>query len=231
MRLQRFPKLHYQTWSKEWKDARHVIGDIDRIVRLLNQMPTHQWTREQLVEVLGFRKNTDEDKGEQTIERQLLGVRGTERGHNLLIHGKRYHLKATSHNVALSRHKSGQVIADALGIVDVSSKCHPLAIEIKVTQGNCWSAVVQNIQQVKMLRNNHRNTKRQLKTSGGAWGIVLAPRCYYDKNPDAVAKSINLLKWLKDTTKLRVALCYSDGLMDKNVIGKKTIECFYSNWR
>lgn len=193
-------------------------------------MPTHQWTRKQLVDVLGFRKNTNEDKGEQKIERQLLGPRDTEREHQLVIQGKCYRLQALRHNIALSKYRSHQVIADALGTVLVSGKLHPLAIEIKETQGNCWSAVVQNIQQVRMLRNNHNSIKRQFKTYGGAWGMVLAPRRYYNKDLKSVAKAIELLKRLKKDTELRVALCYSDAL-DSDVVGVKTIESFYSNWR
>ena len=231
MSSQRIPKLSFQTWSAAWKKARHTIGDIDNIVALIGGMPTHEWKRDQLVGVLGFRKNTKMDKGEQVIERQFLGCKGTVEHHFLKIQSRCYELNGLHHNAALSKHQSGQVIVDALGMVKVAGKWHPLAIEVKVTHGNCWSAVVQNIQQVKMLRNNHKNIKCQLKTSGGEWGMVLAPRCYYNKHPDAVNRSIDLLKRLKKETKLRVALCYSDGLMSKNTAGVKTIECFYSNWR
>jgi hypothetical protein len=224
MNALRIPKLSFQTWSAEWKEARRTIGDIDRIVNLWKRMPTHQWTREQLVEVLGFRKNNKKDVGEQTIERLLLGPKGTKQQHSFLFKERCYSFEAHRHAIALSKHKTGQVIADAVGKVQVSGKWHPLAIEIKKTQGDCWSAVVQNIQQVRMLRAQERKTKDQLHADGGVWGMVLAPAEYFAKHLDALRASQELLERLRKCTDLRVALCHSDSLACKRV------ECFWSNW-
>ena len=224
MSPKRIPKRSFQKWSAKWKEACHTIGAIDHIVKLLGEMPTHEWKRDQLVDVLGFRKNTEVDKGEQVIERQLLGCKGTVRHHCLKIQSRCCELKGLHHNAALSKHQSGQVIVDALGTVKVDSKLHPLAIEIKVTQGNCWSAVIQNIQQVRMLRANEREHLRQFQADGGVWGMVLAPRKYFTNNPPAMKASEDLLKRLKKCTNLRIALCFSDGLPNKQ------IECFCTNW-
>jgi len=223
MKSKRIPQLPFQIWSDQWKEARKQTTTVERVLTLLTQMPTQQWERPQLVDILGFRKNTKEDKGEQRIERQLLGPKGCPRTHIIQIRGKCCQLDALRHNAALSRHKSGQVIVDVLGKVLISGKWHPLAIEIKKTQGNCWSAVVQNIQQVRMLRHQSKASKKHFDAKGGVWGMVLAPKKYFEKNPAAVQKSIELLHRLKKT-ELRIALCYSDALAD----GK--IECFHSNW-
>jgi len=224
MNLIRSPKLSFPDWSAEWKAARVETMDTDHIASLWEKMPTtHKWNRAQLVDVLGFRKNTDEDKGEQEIERQLLGGAGTVRKHTLVVQDQCLPLEVLHHNAALSKHKSGQVIADATGRVFVSGKWHPLAIEVKKTQGNCWSAVVQNIQQVRMLRHQSKASKKHFDAKGGVWGMVLAPSEYFEKNPTAAQKSIELLHRLKQT-ELRIALCYSDALADGR------IECFHSNW-
>jgi hypothetical protein len=124
----------------------------------------------------------------------------------------------------LSKHKTGQVIADAVGKIQISGKWHPLAIEIKVTQGDCWSAVVQNMQQVRMLRAQGRKTLNQFHADGGVWGMVLAPVRYFDKRPSALRASQELLERLRRKTHLRIALCYCDSLRDKQ------IECFWSTW-
>lgn len=220
----RTPKLSFQDWSAAWKEARHTIGDIDHILTLIGEMPTHKWKRDQLVDVLGFRKNTKVDKGEQVIERQFLGCKGTVGHHCLKIQNRCCELNGLHHNAALSKHQTGQVIVDALGTVKVAGKLHPLAVEIKKTQGNCWSAVIQNIQQVRMLRAKEREHLSQFRADGGVWGMVLAPREYFARNEQAVKASEDLLKRLKRCTHLRIALCYSDGLPNKQ------IECFCANW-
>jgi hypothetical protein len=224
MSVKRIPKLSFQTWSAEWKVARRRTGDVDAVVKLWKTMPTHGWTREQLVDVLGFRKNNKKDVGEQAIERLLLGPRGTKREHSFLLDNRCFAFEAHRHAMALSKHRTGQVITDAIGTVQVGGKRHPLAIEIKKTQGDCWSAVVQNMQQVRMLRAQERKTKEELGADGGAWGIVLAPKAYFDRDLSALRASQQLLERLKECTDLRIGLCYSDGLPEER------IECFWSNW-
>jgi hypothetical protein len=223
----RVPKLSFQDWSSEWKEARNKVGEIELISNLWNKMPTHQWARKKLLATLGFRKNNDNnDKGEQAIERLLLGERGEIRELSLLLGGVSLRFEALRHNVALSNYQTGQVIVDAVGKVLVSRKWHPLAIEIKNTQGNCWSAVVQNIQQIRMLRADEKNNKDLFNAAGGAWGVVLAPKTYFtnSKHANALEKSKKLLEMMKERHHLRVALCNSDCLKE----GK--IECFWSNW-
>ena len=152
MKNHRIPILSFQTWSCRCKKARDSIGNVEEILDIWRRMPTHQWSREQLVDILGFRKNAKEDAGEQKIERQLLAPRGQKREVAFRLNDECCTLETMGHNVALTRYRSGQVIADAAGRIHVSGTWHPLAIEIKVKDGHCWSALVQNIQQVRLMR-------------------------------------------------------------------------------
>lgn len=218
---------HYTKWCEDWQAAKKKIGDIEEVIRLW-QKPPKGWERISWEMGLGFRKGTQEDRGEQAIERQLLGNNGKINLHTFQHRGA-YPIIALHHNMALANCRKNQVIADAFGLVAVGGCFHPLAMEVKVTAQNCWSALVQNLQQVRMLRANvcHLQNYLQDVVSGvgrGAWGMVLAPRAYYDRHPECLNACKKLLKRLKDDTTGRVVLATSDNLSDHK------IGCVIGNW-
>lgn len=207
--------MNYAEWSRAWKDARHDSTSIDRVLDLWRLRPPKECLRESWPTKsrrlrptdLGYRKVgiRDAPAGEQVIEKALLGSRGSIREHRL-VHGSRsLVLRADLHNMALSTEQGEQVIADAFGILEARDSEHPIAIEVKVTQGGWWSAVVQCLQQVRILRFNidrlqafcadHLGATR----ARGAWGMVLAPATYFEKSEHLRAKACLLLERLRDT--------------------------------
>src|SRR5882724_3872893 len=201
--------MEYATWSRAWKDARHDSTPIDRVLDLWRVRPPLDCRRESWPERgrafrpldKGYRKTgkRDQPAGEQVIEKALLGDRGSEREHRLRRGSQALTLKTYLHNMALSNVRTEQVVADAFGILKVHRRFHPISIEVKVTDGGWWSAVVQCLQQVRMLRcnlprltsfcANHLDAPH----AKGSWGMVLAPGSYFQKSAATRAKTCTLL--------------------------------------
>jgi len=224
----RIPRLSFEAWSKKWKSAKKT-HDVEDILRLWKIMPTEKWKRHRKnwLTLLGYRKNTTEERGEQIIERALLGTKGNERSHKLILGCRSLKVTASRHNDALAGQRRGQVIVDATGTVTVGGTRHPLAIEIKSTADDCWSALVQNLQQIRLLRADEQGTKARFRAPAGTWGMVLAPRSYYDmpKNQKVLPKCCELLARLKESkSQARVVLAVSDKLKDN------LIEVIAHNW-
>src|SRR5439155_843030 len=82
-------------------------------------------------------------------------------------------------------------------------------------------AVVENLQQVKMLRSNVSNVKEYfndrdipaLRDLKGAWGMVLAPTDYFQRKVDLWRKSLSLIDYLARTTDARIMLVSSDNII------------------
>ncbi len=224
--MTRSPKLSFEAWSVRWKSARKAC-DVDDIIRLWRIMPTDMWKRdpEKWLKELGYRKKSLKLRGEQEIEKKLLGTLGKEKSHRLNLGGKVFTLTVRRHNDALTGRKTGQVIVDATATVTVGSRRHPLAIEIKKTADNPWSALVQNLQQIRLLRADEKSTKERYGASSGAWGMVLAPRSYYDDHLKELGKACELLDRLKKSSEARVCLAAEDKL-DQGII-----EVIAHNWR
>ncbi len=200
----------FDDWCNAWKAAKHNVGDIGAVINL-RRVPRGQekmsWEK-----VLGYRKSNTTDRGEQKIERQLLGARGFIEVHELYANHRYYPLVSLYQNMSLT--KKHRVIADAFGVVLVHGTSHPLVIEVKVSAQNCWSALVQNIQQVLLLRANPKPAQQFMPgMSRGAWGMVLARKDYYDRDPAHLAACTALLKELKKAkTEIRVVLAVADKL-------------------
>lgn len=123
----------------------------------------------------------------------------------------KYLLLGLLHNVGLATKKSGNWITDCLALFRVGKCNHPLAIEVKINANNPWYAVVENLQQVRMLRGNVKNIQadfasvRDILDFKGAWGMVLTddPR-YFEKNETAAA--LPLIQRMVETSEARVML-------------------------
>lgn len=223
----------FKSWSDEWKAARSDVGNIDCVLQLWKKQPPGKWKRKGWTGQLGFRKNhrhNGEDRGEQKIERIFLGC-GEPKQLSWYCDKTEDAVISLYHNLALTRIKHGQVVADAFAIVTVNRKVHPLLVEIKTRDKNCWFALVQNLQQVRLARACEESLRSRFESVvkvkfKGAWGMVLAPKSYFEKpgNRSALQKSKSLLDRLKNK-EARVAFGFTDEIDDQ-----KKIRILYSNW-
>jgi hypothetical protein len=173
----------------------------------------------------GYRKTNMRDRGEQIIERALLATKGGIAGHLIKSGKKEYPMVAIHHSVYLTKFKEGQVIADALAAVFVDGHWHPLVIEVKNTAQDPLCALVQNLQQVRLLRAQVRRVLPFVKVSDrGVWGMVLAPPKYFEQHKDCLGLCRKLLSLLKQT-QARVILAKWD-----NQLGHP-FEVVCGNWR
>jgi len=215
--------MQFEDWSKRWEEARCDVGNFELVLRRWRETPPKECKR--LAEgrtcafpnTVGYRKDPKDsrDKGEQKIERLFLGKEGELKNHFLKAspQDKIFKVVAVCHNVALATQKPGQRITDCLGVIQVGSKSHPLAVEVKVEADNCWFAVVENLQQIRMLKPNADNVRAYLAKHTpfmncvGAWGMVLAPKAYYDDLTHHLQESEMLLDYLvKKKVEARIIL-------------------------
>ena len=230
----------FEEWSRQWKAARkseHIEHYKEILDLWAPQNIPRKWHRDDWAGDLGFRKKTKEDthRGEQKIEKFLLGDEGTYK--TLDIHDSQDRtvgkLHSLYHNAALINQRSGQVIADVFGVICLGNKRHPAMIEVKVTDQHPWYALVENLFQVRLARACEPRIraivekKWKIRIGQGAWGIVLAPREYFEnrkhqeQNRPACRE---LLRSLKANTKARVAFATSDHLANG------FIQIIESNW-
>ena len=99
---------------------------------------------------------------------------------------------------------------------------HPVAVEVKDKANDLWHAVVQNLQQVRMLRGNVANLKSHFENKRGtvgfkgAWGLVLAYRDYYENTAPEMRTEVDaLLSSLVEKTEARIIL----GAVDRSLAG------------
>jgi len=221
----------FSDWSREWKDGRNK-PDAEKILCLWKNKPIpHGWERNTWKGEVGYRKSGD-GKGEQCTERQLFN--GGEDGFNLVFSDPKtnatYRLQAIYHNMPLANQRKGQVLADVFGFLEMGKSIRPVFIEIKVTANDPWFALVENLQQIRLARAGARNIqdfvrkKKERQVDRGVWGLILAPKCYYEKHSANLAECKPLLDALKQKTRARVAFGISDYLSS----GK--IEIKDSNW-
>lgn len=186
----------------------------------------------------GFRKTHKSGvshSGEQVLEHKLLGNRGHLKLHTLVDKRKGeavYPLVAVYNNMPWTRIKKGQVISDAFGLVVVGKEVHPLPIEVKVTDKNCWAALVQVLKQLKLARYCEAELTKftdyfHLPPAKGAWGMVLAPTKYFAKDEDKLTDSLALMEALSENrrTDARVVFASADSL------DSLRIDILYGNWR
>ena len=208
----------FKDWSAEWKGERKKI-DADQILKLWQKPMPRDWEREIWEGKLGYRKRSD-NKGEQCTEKELFS--GGSNGFELVFSGQQtnanYRIKPIYHNMPLANRRKGQVIADAFGVLETAKSVRPLFIEVKVAANDPWFALVENLQQIRLARACaqkiqafvHENTEYRVER--GVWGLILAPKGYYEKHFDNLAKCRPLLDALKQNTRARVAFGISDSL-------------------
>lgn len=205
--------ITFETWSEHWKALKDCPGDVEAVVRQWrNEKPPHAVLGREFP-VPGWRKNSLVLRGEQVLEDQLLQRTGTiPRAVDVEDSSRDSAVFALFSNFAAAKRRGstrGQIIADALGILRVGRSYHPLAIEVKVSDGNCWRAVVQNLQQVQFFRYSgipFRTTLSRFGADflppstrlGGVWGLVVAPRRYWAKPRSYFAEAQRLLLRLSE---------------------------------
>ena len=91
--------------------------------------------------------------------------------------------------ISFGKYKGGQRKIDVLALLEIGDKTRPLAIEMKAgTTNNCWFAVVENLQQLKLLHKYPKHLlagNRLLKSFEQlpltqSQGMVLAPPSFFD---------------------------------------------------
>lgn len=123
----------------------------------------------------------------------------------------------------LANQRSGQVIADAFGILRVGEKARPLLIEVKTTADNPWFALIENLHQIRLARacadqiRTFTESRSKLSVEPGVWGLILAPTSFYKKHSSSLEKCRSLLGELKRRTTARVAFGRSDSLDDGKI--------------
>ncbi len=182
------------------------------------------WEREVWKGKLGYRKLSD-SRGEQLIESQLLADKSEP--FKLVCSDRElnaeYRVRAIYHNMPLANQRSGQVIADAFGILETDTTARPLFIEVKTTANDPWFALVENLQQIRLGRacahkiQSFAELSSKLRVERGVWGLILAPTNYYEKHSGSLAKCASLLAILKQNTRARVAFGISESLVDRQV--------------
>lgn len=206
----------FATWSAEWKKLRET-QDVEKAIEMWRAKKASDWERTDWTgEIESYRHKIKSDRGEKKIERLLF-----ERKEGFEIRVGEHVIgafKATYHQKPLANQKSGQVIADASGVLKLrkGKKVHPLMVEVKDTANDCWYALIECLQQVQMARAYPDFKKTCPGTDGeGVWGMVLAPEDYFTtKRSDSLMSLCNaLLKRLKQSH-ARIAFASSDKLKD-----------------
>ena len=202
----------HHEWAGGFKDLKEFTPPaetaIKQVLAYYSQAigESAQARREGWSHVLGYRKNSKDglDRGEQQIERLLF-----ERSPIEIVGDKckPLSLLVTDQNFPLTRQSRGQVLCDALGFINHRGICHPIATEIKITDADPWFAVVENLIQTRLARFNlnnieHYAIKRSLRdlnlqSARGAWGLVLAPRKYFDQNSTRLEAALKLIQEVK----------------------------------
>ncbi len=213
-----------EAWARGWQKSRE-----DRLfncedVWKLWQKPTSSFIRssESLRKmVLGYRKKCTNYAGEKKYEKALL----THKDFHLIGATRRVpeyvRLEVTNHAVPLAKKRSGQTITDCMGVLyDPRGRKHPVAIEIKETANNPWYGVVELLQQMRLMRSNVRGLKeyfeKQISNNEvkGAWGMLLAPEGYYQKNSGRAKGSYKaaceLCRYMADKSEARVIIASID---------------------
>lgn len=217
-------RKEFADWSHRWKSLRKYTGNnINGVLNMWNEPPPSGCLRETWNAPVGYRKNDKgKVKGEQQIEKLFLPQKDDKTGKTFDLKRGSECLKVTgfAHNFPMSKFRSGQVIADCTAFIDCEGGRHPLSVEVKVQANNPWFAVVENLQQVKMLRSNPKAVVKCFGAQSwaverGAYGMVLAPSIFYThpKRRKMLALTNQLLDALQSKgAKARIILASSDNL-------------------
>lgn len=216
---------HFENWRSDWETAKKAVGEIGTLRGMWKRPVPAGWKREGWNLPQGFRSSSAERRGEQAIESRLLGSQNGINIHWMKRGNERWPFVAMHHRLPIANQRKSQVIADAFGLILLGSEVHPVVVEVKVRANDCWSAMVQNLLQIRMLRSCHQMLKREFAVDfRGVWGVVLAPKDYFEHDPIKFEACQQAMKALK-STKARVAFCSTDDL------DKRKIVYLAGNWR
>ena len=216
-------RLTLEEWATLWRSAREDSHhDCAKVLNIWKINPAKYCGDTNYLRkiVLGYRKNSPNYAGEKKYEKALLDG---EFPHLINVqNGKFLRLHINHHAVALANKKSGQTITDCMGVLYQSNgKRHPIAIEIKENANNPWYAVVEVLQQIRLMRAGVKGLKQYFKSRvkiddvKGAWGMVLAPDDYYAKDTGnaegSYAAACELCEYMiKNKTEARVIMASID---------------------
>ncbi len=241
-------KNTFAKWSEEFKELKSESkspekNDISRVIQFYkNNPPPTDSLRNDWKHDRGFRKNVVDGKyrGEQIIESLLLGEKGKEKTIHIQNKNRTFEVRVTDHNFPFAADKEGQVICDAFGYYKKGAVYHPVAIEVKVTDGTPWFAVVENLIQIRMARRNLEKIERHGRTIlgnalpadkvRGTWGLIVAPKEYYEK--PSYKRACELIDQLKEDTQVRILLAAIDENKWRQADRKETLclDGLYSTW-
>lgn len=208
-------------WAEQWKKCRDdKTHNLESVLEVWNK-DSKQYGRKHeswLKMSTGFRKNCKNDSGEKKYERALLGNDFFYVINAKGVGAKSLKLEVKNHAWALANEKRGQTITDCMGVLYHKRNKHLVAIEIKRTANDPWYAVVEVLQQVRLMRSNVEELKKyyQKKFSyvdvKGAWGMLLAPEDYYEKGNHAGSykAACELCKYMERKTEARVIIASLD---------------------
>jgi hypothetical protein len=190
--------LSYREWSAQWALGRQYTGvrisektlpaRIASVINLWNMGMPLAWERGNwtFLRQRGFRRGDERHpQPEHGLEKKLFGLSVWEvRGGALPMH-----LRPELNEISFGNQGAGQRKIDVLALLEVGDKTTPLAIEMKgKSTNNCWFAVVENLQQLRLLRsyppsllalNPWLKPFEQLPLSQSR-GMVLAPPAFFD---------------------------------------------------
>jgi len=160
-------------------------------------------------------------RGEGVIETQLLSTSKKSKECVLLKDEKRIKsVRFTDNAVGIGARRKDNVIVDLFGLDDRDS---PVCGEVKITANNPWSAVVQSVEQVALLRSDRAFLRNNLRAKAqkdiravGAWGLVIAPPKYWLKKEFQEAK--RLVEYLRSKTMVRICCVSYPKLLHENQI-------------
>jgi hypothetical protein len=206
--------ISYQEWSAKWAEGRKYRGTqlsepelssrIKDIVGLGNIKVPLAWERTNwaYLQQSRYRRGDENDpQPEHKLEKELFDRTTWE------VKGGRVPMSLSPelNEISLENQRHGRRKIDVLAVLKRAGKTIPLAIEMKAESTNsCWFAVVENLQQVLLLRsypqphlllNQFLKPFVQLPLSD-AWGMVLAPLLFFT----AKGQKGNSFRQAKDLT-------------------------------
>lgn len=220
---------HYKIWADGFKALKVFRPPVEIAIKAVltcYSQPIGKGDRAKRVtwsHASGYRKNSKHGakSGEKEIEDWLFKKSPVD---IVREKGSSLSLTVTDHNFPLSTQSKGQILCDALGFIEHRHKCHPIVIEVKVSDANPWFAVVENLIQIRMARFNLINIEKRaiecslvdkhLEKARGTWGLVLAPRKYFYGHQPQLAAGLKLIQELKRVTEARIILATTDNLKE-----------------
>ena len=228
----------YSEWSKRWSDVRsnvvNIDDNIDEVIKLWKTTPRGGWKRKTVVGGLGYRHHHKEGggpRGEQRIEEQLFKKYLFTVEHN----NSKCAFVPLYHKIPLANQKPEQRIADVFGLLLYNGAIHPLMVEVKEKADNCWYALVENLQQVKMARANpdfinSLLAKHKMPVTPAVWGMVLAPKDYFAEN-NKLTEAKKLLDALDKGTEKHCPIDARIAFAAYDKLRIHKINVIHSNWK